>query len=757
MATIRSLEELRAQGVLRELDEVVFSVGTEEILYRVHDSYIGIDGVFNRFIFEKLRLDKAEFCSKAYGYVAGSGSCPEAHHRDFPALTRLVEALYLEIARQAGENPETPAPAKRRTPGQQALISSVADVDAYAPLQEGDRVFFQSPQGEMSLKVDRDGDGWLCHVGCSEPGHTSDAFTRLGVRDSNRARAEKATEIVGKEPDYNWTWPQYKDVADFQKLLKGLLTAYGQIGEAVQAEPELKEGDEIEFTVRGETARFKVEESSEYSTAGQGFYGFPIPLREELRGKVFTMLGLHGGKFIEEVTGVHCNDFSDPWPSIPSLADFNKVVCALRERCAAANAQVQQPQKADTPDGPRVITTVEELRAAGTPRRNDRVVISGASLEVIKELDGWWLSGSAQRGGNNFAVLERVAQAPTDEERFEYIRSVVGYAPTRGYFAKVRTAEDLAKVIEDLMIRAGQKAPFTRTPGKPVRVTTVEELEAVAPLQVGDEFVVPAGGETFVVTVRRCDSGRFFGRIGGGSRDSELFSLLAIHAADFIENIIGQKPYHAALAWPDVPTLEDMTKLAKALMTHEVNSKRPELAASEYVEGAVIQDEDGSYRRILNVRAKGSEFFLSDDWPTLEGLDDDSVPELGGIEVTLEELKREYTLVATSPTPAPTEEPIFAEDDLVYDPENNEYARVLAASKDGRVLVLSNWTGGPSNEGQLSSPSNSVWSSEELREAQWKRVDPASLKPTLVKRTRLQIAEKFGVSVEQLQIEDEAA
>lgn len=99
--TINNRPKLLAPG-----DEVVFVVKGKELHYYTDTakpgSYIKCyswtdDGY--RAIFNVLGLDARAFASEAYGYPAGRGEWPKASsHGDFPALTRLVNALYDRIA-----------------------------------------------------------------------------------------------------------------------------------------------------------------------------------------------------------------------------------------------------------------------------------------------------------------------------------------------------------------------------------------------------------------------------------------------------------------------------------------------------------------------------------------------------------------------------------------------------------------------------------------------------------------------------------
>jgi len=70
-------------------------VNGKKLPYIVCDSYLSIlGGGFNSVVFERLKLDKAEFARKAYGYFRKGGDWPIFRDGDFEAATRLVIALF---------------------------------------------------------------------------------------------------------------------------------------------------------------------------------------------------------------------------------------------------------------------------------------------------------------------------------------------------------------------------------------------------------------------------------------------------------------------------------------------------------------------------------------------------------------------------------------------------------------------------------------------------------------------------------------
>lgn len=386
---------------------------------------------------------------------------------------------------------------------------------------------------------------------------------------------------------------------------------------------ELREGDEVVFTVKGESLEYGVWQSH-------------LSFRNGDNAEVFLKLGIKNKYEFAAAAYGYTEQRSGDWPPFDrgDFAAATRLVEALyieiaRQEMNLPAAKAQEPQKADIPDGPRVIATVEELRAAPLQAGN-KFTIKGRTLEVRSDDDGFY----------GYYVGDYEAKVFRDlgiEDAEEYIEGIVGYEPGGFLWPEVRTAEDLAKVIEDLMIRAGQ----------------------------------------------------------------------------------GEAPYR---------------------------------------EGDTLRNSHGRYRRILDVFDGGKQFFLSNKWSTVEALDHDPAPRILGGKVALEELKRDYTRVVAPESQAPVEQEDtgYAEGDLIHNPEDGDFARILLASKSGELFFLSDWTDDRTDEEALSNHEDgALWTLEEIKEHNFVRIDPA--KPAPITLTRLQIAEKFGVTVEQLQIEDEAA
>lgn len=79
-------------------DRIVF---TPEYIYGVgYDHICNKEGGSNDAIFFYLCVEKISFCSEAYGYKAGSGCCPVCKDHDYPALLRLVNAIFNELIKQ---------------------------------------------------------------------------------------------------------------------------------------------------------------------------------------------------------------------------------------------------------------------------------------------------------------------------------------------------------------------------------------------------------------------------------------------------------------------------------------------------------------------------------------------------------------------------------------------------------------------------------------------------------------------------------
>jgi len=84
----------KIKGTLAQDDTVIFTVGAETLTYTVRSNYLSISGDNDK-IFILLGLDKNSFCVKHYGYdLPRAGVWPESKDEDYPALTRVVNALY---------------------------------------------------------------------------------------------------------------------------------------------------------------------------------------------------------------------------------------------------------------------------------------------------------------------------------------------------------------------------------------------------------------------------------------------------------------------------------------------------------------------------------------------------------------------------------------------------------------------------------------------------------------------------------------
>jgi len=92
MITYRNSKELVGK-TLNVDDRVLFVVDGVEYMYWVKDDYLSCPNRNNSVIFEALSLNKIDFCSTHYGYLATKGSWPVTKNRDFEALTRVVGEL----------------------------------------------------------------------------------------------------------------------------------------------------------------------------------------------------------------------------------------------------------------------------------------------------------------------------------------------------------------------------------------------------------------------------------------------------------------------------------------------------------------------------------------------------------------------------------------------------------------------------------------------------------------------------------------
>jgi hypothetical protein len=117
MSTYTNAAELAGKE-LKLNDRVLFQINGETHKHFVEDSFLYCGGNFrNGIMFERLNLDRNQFCVSSYGYQPTKYyGWPHSKTSDYAALTRLVIALYAEIERQTGEVvpiPEaTPEPQK---------------------------------------------------------------------------------------------------------------------------------------------------------------------------------------------------------------------------------------------------------------------------------------------------------------------------------------------------------------------------------------------------------------------------------------------------------------------------------------------------------------------------------------------------------------------------------------------------------------------------------------------------------------------
>lgn len=72
--------------------EYIYGVGTDHIFKK--------EGGSNDAIFFYIGVDKYSFCSQVYGYMTSSGCCPVCKNHDYPALLRLVNAIFDELIKQ---------------------------------------------------------------------------------------------------------------------------------------------------------------------------------------------------------------------------------------------------------------------------------------------------------------------------------------------------------------------------------------------------------------------------------------------------------------------------------------------------------------------------------------------------------------------------------------------------------------------------------------------------------------------------------
>lgn len=91
----------KKRKVLKYGDRVNFYlVGKGNYEYTVMTDFMNHDETTNAIIFDELGMsadEKILFCDKAYGYESDrSGQWPEFKEKDYEALTRCVNMLYLE-------------------------------------------------------------------------------------------------------------------------------------------------------------------------------------------------------------------------------------------------------------------------------------------------------------------------------------------------------------------------------------------------------------------------------------------------------------------------------------------------------------------------------------------------------------------------------------------------------------------------------------------------------------------------------------
>lgn len=408
------------------------------------------------------------------------------------------------------------------------------------------------------------------------------------------------------------------------------------------------------------------------------------------------------------------------------------------------------------------IKNLAELKVRGVLEENDEltfVVKTGDELHytVRTNFAGHFCKndGSPWANGAVFSAL--------GVEKVSFSETAIGgkVQSPDGSWPNTHTLEDLTKVVEALYIeiaRQGWKDTMV--------IRDLAELKVRGELHQDDTVVFTVGGASFRHNVN--DDHLSYER---GSND-RIFDKLGVNAEEFCSQAYGYE--HEGGLWPE-SHYHDFAALTRAVEAVYIEIARQELhlpktesspapstktragqGGAPYREGDVVRTPHGGYRRILDVLDGGKRFFLSDGWATIPALNRDPSPRVLGTEVTLEELKRGYTRVAPETPAAPAvEEHRFAEGDLIYDPEDEGYARILAASSDGNIFALSQWTTDRSDEDMLSTP-DEVFTLEEIKECNY-ILAPAEEPKKVLHLTRDQIAEKFGVDPDQLEIHDEAA
>ena len=133
--TINNRPKLLAPG-----DEIIFTVNGKTFTYYPFPNgrWIASNSENNFKIFAELSLDKMRFASSAYGYEAGYGDCPTASsHGDFPALTRLVNALFDHIASLEPERPCKDCPLKKEPTRPTEKKAALLDVGTWVRITGG--------------------------------------------------------------------------------------------------------------------------------------------------------------------------------------------------------------------------------------------------------------------------------------------------------------------------------------------------------------------------------------------------------------------------------------------------------------------------------------------------------------------------------------------------------------------------------------------------------------------------------------------
>jgi len=85
-------------------DTIVFTINDSQYEFRVSDDHLTRGDGSNREIFRVLELDAVDFCSKHYGYKAGSGGWPTSKQGDYKAITRVIVAINELITQKIVEN-----------------------------------------------------------------------------------------------------------------------------------------------------------------------------------------------------------------------------------------------------------------------------------------------------------------------------------------------------------------------------------------------------------------------------------------------------------------------------------------------------------------------------------------------------------------------------------------------------------------------------------------------------------------------------